>query len=129
MARTRDTTPLSPAGDTLMDIISVYRLARLVTMDSLTYQPREWLIRRIYERAGRADEHGLEDWRDLVIAQGDKAEKPAILLVCPWCAGWWIAVGVVAARRYAPRLWGPMSRALSFSAMAGLISHAETAGK
>lgn len=48
--------------------------------------------------------------------------KVAEFLGCPWCAGFWISIGVVGARRFAPRLWDPVARVLATSAIAGILS-------
>ena len=39
--------------------------------------------------------------------------KLARLITCRWCAGVWIAAGVVGARSLAPRAWTPVARALA----------------
>lgn len=44
------------------------------------------------------------------------------LISCPWCSGFWVAVGVVVARRFVPRVWGPLAKALAFSSAAGILS-------
>lgn len=36
---------------------------------------------------------------------------------CGYCNSIWLAAGVVAARRYAPRVWDPVARLLAFSAV------------
>lgn len=51
--------------------------------------------------------------------------KIAELLGCPWCAGFWISIGVVAARRVVPRAWDPVARVLATSAIAGIIGSEE----
>lgn len=51
--------------------------------------------------------------------------KAAELITCRWCAGMWVSLGVVAARRLAPRLWDPLARALAFSAGAALLAALE----
>lgn len=53
------------------------------------------------------------------------APKLARLITCRWCAGMWIAGGVVAARRIAPTRCDPAAKALALSATAVLISGLE----
>lgn len=88
--------------DLILDALATARLARLVTMDSLPplAQARDELHARIASR------HGIE-W-----ANG---------LRCCWCVGAWCAAGVVLARRFAPRAWRPVGKALAFSQVAGLL--------
>lgn len=86
----------------LLDALAAFRLTRLVTADTLTERPR-----------------------DALTARSDFA---ANLLGCPWCSGFWAAVGVVAAARLVPRQWAPVRDALAFAAVVGLLSEiAETA--
>lgn len=47
---------------------------------------------------------------------------PFEVITCDWCIGQWVAFGVVAARKVAPKLWGPVALALAYSAVAGIVS-------
>lgn len=80
----------------LVDALAVARLTRLVTTDLITERPREAL-------SARSD--FLDD-----------------LLHCGWCTSMWCGLGVVAARRCVPKLWGPVATVLAYSEVAGLLS-------
>lgn len=76
---------------------AAYRLTRLLQVDSLPPLPavRSWLITRY-------------------------PDHPLIELVsCPWCLGFWVSAGVVAADAMAPKLWRPLALALALSAAVG----------
>jgi hypothetical protein len=132
--------------DLLLDALAAYRLTRLVTADTILDEPREAIVRAAYERAGRARRRG-DRWtvnfgdsivgHDTYAKDGDptwwadtahsdpSAPKLATLVTCRWCAGMWIAAGVVAARRVIPSLWKPLGTALAMSAAAALLARAE----
>lgn len=48
------------------------------------------------------------------------------LIECRFCNSFWLAVGVVAARRYVPRLWDPLAKAFAFSMVAALVAAHES---
>jgi hypothetical protein len=76
---------------------AAYRLTRLLQVDSLPPLPavRSWLITRY-------------------------PDHPLIELVsCPWCLGFWVSVGVVAADAFVPKLWRPLALSLALSAAVG----------
>lgn len=81
----------------LVDTLAVLRLTRLVTRDRITRRPRNW----VWEHA---------------------SEPIAGLVDCPWCVSMYVAFGVVAARRFAPRAWSPIAAALAMSEVAGLAA-------
>jgi hypothetical protein len=85
-----------------VDLLATYRLTRLATADAIGEPARL----AVEERRG-------ED------------SKLATLVRCRWCAGMWIAGGVVLARHLVPKAWDPMSKALAFSAGAGLLAALE----
>lgn len=117
----------------LYDALAAYRLTKLVTSDTLLAKPREWAVQATYlqaqpERVAEAMQGMDPDcptaWADY--AMGDeRAPKLATLVTCRWCAGAWISLGVVAARRYCPKLWAPLARALAYSAGAALLARLE----
>lgn len=79
---------------------AAYRLTRLLQVDSLPPLPavRAWLITRY-------------------------PDHPLIELVsCPWCLGFWVSVGVVAADALVPKLWRPLALSLALSAAVGHLS-------
>lgn len=76
---------------------AAYRLTRLLQVDNLPPLPavRAWLVNRY-------------------------PTHPLIELVdCPWCLGFWVSAGVVAADAVAPKLWRPLALALALSAAVG----------
>ena len=87
-------------NDDIVDALAVHRLTKLVVDDYLTQPLRDRVIRRF----GQPDE-----------------SKTAYLFHCPWCASIYIGIGVVAARTIAPKVWRPLSYALAFSSVTGLI--------
>lgn len=85
----------------LTDVLAVYRLTRLVTKDE--FPP-------------------VKAARDHVLASPDLyPDSAASFVECPWCVSFWVAGGVLAARRIAPRWWSVLSWMLAASAVAGLI--------
>lgn len=87
----------------LIDIGAAYRLTRLVTKDTLP---------------------PVANLRDRIV---DRQDAFSELIECPWCAGMWISLGAVAARRLLPKAWTPLAEALAISGAVGLISHLEAA--
>lgn len=77
----------------LVDALATFRLTRLVVRDDITAPLRAKV-----------------------------SGKLETLVSCAWCSSWWLALGVVGARRFFPRLWGPLAQVLAFSAVAGIIS-------
>lgn len=109
----------------LLDALATFRLVRLVTSDTITAEARDAVIRRAYARAGRATKpfDGRPGaWADDVVPNDPDPPKLATLVTCPWCAGFWVALAVTAARRWAPRSWALAAEALALSAAAGLVS-------
>lgn len=120
----------------LDDALAAYRLTRLVTADTILAEPRNAIARWAYHRAAMAkpaeplpelaytELAGPQPWADLAMDDPD-APKLATLVTCRWCAGVWVAFGVVAARRLFPRAWQPVARALALSAGAALLARLE----
>ena len=122
----------------LVDALAAYRLTRLVTADVITSTPRAKLIEGAYRRQARRERMTLServgqplrsmrpgDWDDLAIGEGECAPKLATLITCRWCAGVWVAAGVLAARQLAPGPWSIAARGLAVSAGAALIAGLE----
>ena len=65
------------------------------------------------------------DWERLVVLDRFPPTL-ATLATCRWCAGFWVAVFVIAARAVAPRWWDPVAKTLAVSSAATLLSRAET---
>ncbi len=104
--------------DLLLDALAVYRLTRLVTTDSFPPVARlreNFVGRHTKERV----EH--EGGTHTHFAEPDAWAE---LSECAWCASWYVALGVISARALFPRAWDVAARALSFSAVAGLVSTA-----
>jgi hypothetical protein len=111
----------------IVDALATFRLAKLATDDQLTAEARDAVIRWAYGRAGSPTPEGVDvdrpgAWADDVVPNDPDPPKLAILASCPWCAGAWIALGVVIARRVAPRPWRFASEVFALSAVAGLVA-------
>lgn len=89
----------STASDLVVDALATHRLATLV-VDDKAGNPIRCAVIQIGQEIGR----------------GEEAEY---LVGCYWCSSMWLALGVVAARRFTPRLWSPVGRLLAFSTVAG----------
>ncbi len=115
----------------LLDALAAYRVTKLVVDDQLTAEPRDAVIRWAYRNSPpKGWDPPLEEvgdqldpggWVD-VVAEDDDPPKLAFLVTCPWCAGMWVSLGVVALDAVAPRPWRHLRRALAMSAAAGLIA-------
>lgn len=117
------TAPLALA----VDALAAYRATKLLTDDAITEDVRRWLVERTYVlRDGEPPEWG-DDAPTAVdlVGSDDDPPKLAILLTCRWCMGAWVAAGIVAARRLAPRQWAPLADGLALSAAAALIAGLE----
>jgi len=93
-----------------IDALATYRLTRLIVDDTILNPLREPFLDRQYDKLfdqNKDPEHTV----NLVS-----------LLSCRWCVGMWVGAGVVVARTVFPRQWGPVARALAFSAVAGLLA-------
>lgn len=120
--------------DLAVDALAVFRLTRLATADTLLHQPREAIVRAAYQaRVGFDDADAdsflsttaTDTWAELAEADGPAAPKLATLVTCRWCASVWLAAAVYTARRYAPRLWGPVAHVLAGSAVGTLLAGLE----
>lgn len=109
----------------IVDAVAVYRLARLVTADDLTEDLRDALVLAAYRWRGLDLPNGYTDQTPAERAMQDPAApKLATLITCRWCAGMWLALGVVfVARRF--RWWPAMADALACSAAAALLARLE----
>jgi hypothetical protein len=119
------------ARDDAADVLAAYRLTRLVVADTITEPLRERVVGWAYRRADRGDENAWTNllggrvetsWLDHASADEDPP-KLATLVTCPYCAGVWVAAGVVLARRW--RWWPPVRDALALAAAAALVRAAE----
>lgn len=81
----------------LVDGLAAARLTRLVTRDLVTAPVRDWAWENRHDRAYE-------------------------FLTCRWCVGMWAGLGVVAARRLAPRVWGPVGESLAVAMLASTLA-------
>jgi hypothetical protein len=108
-----------------VDVLATHRLTRLATVDVISEPVRQTAVTRLLRQSGVVERPGSEQTaQDLVEAVKDPP-KLARLITCRWCAGIWIAAGVVAARLIAPRLWDPLAKGLAFSSGAALLAGLE----
>ncbi len=91
----------NPTADLLVDALASYRVTRLLVSDGIVDRQRHAVVDRLRRRGHR---------------------KLVELSECPWCIGFWVACGVVAARRVIPRTWAPVAEAFAFSAVSGLLA-------
>lgn len=109
----------------LIDVLAATRITRLVVED--TFPPVKALRDRIV--ANHSHERSTfqkvldDDGTTNVVQIGHHTEYDSVaeLITCPWCAGFWVCMLVVLARRVAPGLWAPLAKAFAFSMVAGLI--------
>lgn len=115
----------------LADALATARLTRLITTDAITRPARARLIIEAYALAGdlptasRIDEaldSGLCTAADDEVLSAECPPPVAKLLTCSWCTSIYVGLGVVLARRVAPRLWNPMATALAMSEVAGILA-------
>lgn len=113
-------------AELIIDALATHRLTRLVTADTITRPWRARVIRYAYDRdtrpSGITPELATPSFWDELPHNDDDAPKLAAFIVCPWCTGFWIAIGVALARRYASRLWEPIARTLALSSAAALLA-------
>lgn len=106
------------------DAFAVYRLAILITRDTIAAPLRDWV-------------HGL-GWDESAIIPATANERRMVhfperprrawarklfdLITCPWCVSVWISAGVVAATRYAPNVWQYGAMWLALTGATGLLA-------
>lgn len=99
----------------ILDALAVYRLARLVTTDTLL-QPLRDRIRAPW----RIEHHG-----NATVANGRRQSGLrwwlAELVQCPWCMSVWFAAGVTILQATVPAVWLYASVWLALSAVAGAL--------
>lgn len=111
----------------VIDALAAYRLTRLVTADTITEPVRLALVEDAYHAVARQlpEVQAGATVEERVAADDEDPPKLATLLTCRWCAGVWVAAGVMAARRLAPRQWGVVADGLAISAAAALVAALE----
>lgn len=60
--------------------LAAYRIYRLIAMDTLLDIPRGWLL-------------GLHGWKEGQPVPSGYRSGAAEFLICPWCLGFWVALG------------------------------------
>lgn len=112
MARTETLAALTDNDDRLLqiafDVLATYRLTTLVKDDKITEDIRNVVFRR-YGQPSDEDSHKL-----------------SYLLACPWCLSVYFGGFAVLAGHRWPRMWKPLSKALSYSALTGLLSEVKS---
>jgi hypothetical protein len=108
----------------VVDAMATYRLTRLATADVISEPIRRSIVIRSVELPIDELADGTATAQEAVDGLDDPP-KVARLITCRWCAGMWIAAGVVAARRLAPKAWDPVADALALSAAAVLAARLE----
>jgi len=76
--------------------VAVYRLARLVTADTITERPRQWIAER--------------------------GDRWSLFITCPWCTSVWLAAGWALLASLLPAGALVLGAILAWSAVAGLLS-------
>ena len=109
----------------LIDALAVARLTRLVTKDAITSPVRDAIEARSVKMVAvkcissscSASEHQTES--------GDVQPWAFLrdLTDCGWCSSFWLAAGVVTARKVAPRAWTPIAYGLALAAVAGWLTN------
>lgn len=116
-----------------LDALAAFRVTRLITTDRITRAPRVKVIRHAYEAKG----HRLEWINDDVPAitsrtpmsdgqvenlahEDDDVPELAAFIVCPWCIGMWVALGVAVAGRTC--IWRGLRVPLALSSITGLLA-------
>lgn len=92
----------------LYDLFATYRLVTLIKDDKITEDIRNLVFRRF----------GEPDVPD--------PHKLSYFMGCPWCLSMYFAAIAVAGRRKWPRVWGPIAKGLTFSALTGLLAESRT---
>jgi hypothetical protein len=112
MLRTRSLAKITDDEDRLLqivfDVLATYRLTTLIKDDKIT----EDIRKVVFDRFGEPSD--------------EDSHKVSYLLSCPWCLSIYFGgLAVVVGGRW-PRLWKPFSKALSYSAVTGLLAEARS---
>lgn len=110
MARTDTLAKITDNEDRMLqiafDVLATYRLTTLIKDDKITEDIRNV----VFKRYGQPSD--------------ENSHKISYLLTCPWCISIYFGgLAVLAGARW-PRAWKPLSKALSYSAMTGLLAEA-----
>jgi Protein of unknown function (DUF1360) len=97
-----------------VDTLATYRLAILLTKDTIMLWWRGLLERPLRVQQKRDPEAGLRlpsGWRWYLVE----------LSTCMWCVSIWLAVAVVVLTRFYPAEWQYVGMVLALSAVAGFL--------
>ena len=86
-----------------VNALAAYRITRFIQQD--TFPPVKAFRAYVWDR-----------WSRSLLAEA---------IECPWCLGFWIAIGVIAADHFATEPWRIIASVLATSAVIGLISDRE----
>lgn len=108
MARSDSLAKITDNDDRLLqiafDVLATYRLTTLVKDDKITEDVRNL----VFKKYGQPSD--------------ENSHKLSYLLACPWCLSVYFGgLAVLVGARW-PRAWKPVSKALSYSALTGLLS-------
>jgi Protein of unknown function (DUF1360) len=106
-----------------VDALAVYRLAILITKDSITESARDQFRRWGYNDDGTERTHHVHLGSTVPPYPSPLgARRLYTLLTCPWCVSIWLGAAVVALTRFAPSAWQYAALALAFSGVAGFLA-------
>lgn len=115
MARSQTLAKITDDEDRLLqiafDILATYRLTTLIKDDKITEDIRNV----VFQKYGEPSD--------------ENSHKISYLLSCPWCLSIYFGgLAVLAGARW-PRMWKPVSKALSYSALTGLMAEARASAQ
>lgn len=105
-----------------LDLLATYRLTRLATADIISEPARRTIVARLLRSGQDNGPPAVDLTAQEMIDAADRPPKLGRLITCRWCAGMWIAGGVVLARAVAPKVWDPVAKGLALSAGAALLA-------
>jgi hypothetical protein len=105
------------------DALAVYRLAKLITADTITEPLREKLRQAALRKDGRtiAADHE-QGYAIMDFAAKTKLAWLFELVTCPWCVSIYAATAVVALTKFIPGIWQYPAMGLALSAAAGFLA-------
>lgn len=99
-----------------VDALAVYRLAILLTKDTITEPLRDWVRAKSWaEPVDMGSEH------EMIVILSNRWRRLHELITCPWCVSIWFGAGAVALTRFWPQGWQYVAMALALSAVAGFL--------
>lgn len=111
--------------------LAAFRITRIITLDTITEGPREWLLLRFppdpeharlhpkkFTINGKATTAWMPDGR----VPDRKVSKFGVLLSCPWCVGFWVSGALVAVVANLTSIELPVVWWFAVAAVVGLIA-------